>query len=366
LHLPIPKDQVNPMAAVYNTLEEFIVKMAEEDPNFVVYPYKLSNYKSVEDLPPLIKTPDDLPDDIDEWLEYFPQAKPCISSNTYTMLLISLSIPFPKLVKILVGGCKTRGLAFKRHTSNWSNPPHSAGYCFLHIPWNDELLKEAISDQMENILVGLCWKMISQGSQGAIPKNQQVKALHVLVDALDINMAKPLITALYTSRPLEDHQFPLHIQMRLVLEMDTILNTKGWQNADKLWACQNTWLSGKFVQIKTWEIKLLDNESKELGMKLCNTMMELRHPTNKKFNLFHTIDKHVRDQCHVLTVLKSAESQVHAMIAAMLPYLLWHHAKSKQGTKASALNKWFRPAARHRVEDAYWCPTDECVKTKAS
>jgi len=50
------------------------------------------------------------------------------------------------------------------------------------------------------------------------------------------------------------------------------------------------------------------------------------------------------------------------MIAAMLPYLLWQHAQSKPGPKASALKKWFSPEACHRAEDAFWCPKDECVK----
>jgi len=46
------------------------------------------------------------------------------------------------------------------------------------------------------------------------------------------------------------------------------------------------------------------------------------------------IDKHFREKCHVLMVLKSAELQAHAMIAAMLPYLLWQHAKKvNQGLK---------------------------------
>jgi len=69
------------MAAVYDALEEFVGQMAEEDPNFMVYPYHLSKYKSVEDLPPPIETTDDLPDDIDKWLDYFPQAKPRISGG---------------------------------------------------------------------------------------------------------------------------------------------------------------------------------------------------------------------------------------------------------------------------------------------
>jgi len=38
LRLPIPKDPVNPMAAVFNALEEFVSQLADEDPNFVVFP----------------------------------------------------------------------------------------------------------------------------------------------------------------------------------------------------------------------------------------------------------------------------------------------------------------------------------------
>jgi len=106
--------------------------------------------------------------------------------------------------------------------------PTSLGWLLFSTQTMDvELLKEAISDKLENIPVGLHWKMISQGLQGAIPKNMQVKALYMLVDELDVPMAKPLLMALYTSKLSEDHQFPLHVCMRLVLEMDTILNTKG-------------------------------------------------------------------------------------------------------------------------------------------
>ncbi len=219
-----------------------------------------------------------------------------------------------------------------------SEKPTSLGWLlFSTQSMNQERLKDAISDALENIPVGLRWKMISHGSQGSIPKDQQVKALHVLVDKLDVNMAKPLLTALYTSKPQTNHQFPLHIRMRLVPEIDAVLNTKGRQNVEKLRSCQKTWLSGKLVQIKTWEIELLDDKSNILGMTLRDAMMDLHHPTNKKFALFHTIDKHFRDACYVLTVLKSAESHAHAMIAAMLPYLLWLHAQSKTGPKASAL-----------------------------
>jgi len=76
LHLPILQNPGNLMAAVYDTLEEFVMQFVEEDPHFVVYPYNLSAYKSIEDLPLPIEMADNLPDDIDDWLEYFLQAKP--------------------------------------------------------------------------------------------------------------------------------------------------------------------------------------------------------------------------------------------------------------------------------------------------
>jgi len=53
------------------------------------------------------------------------------------------------------------------------------------------------------------------------------------------------------------------------------------------------------------------------------------------------------------------------MIAAMLLYLLWQHAQSKPGPKASTLKKWFKLAACHRAEDAFWCPKDKCVKNQS-
>ncbi len=49
----------------------------------------------------------------------------------------------------------------------------------------------------------------------------------------------------------------------------------------------------------------------------------------------------------------------------MLPYLLWSHAQSKKGPKASVIKKWFSPTARRRAEDAFWCPKDECVKNQS-
>ncbi len=307
LCLPIPKELASPMTAVYDALEEFVTTLAEEDPHFIIYPHNLSKYDSLEDLLPPIETVDNLPNDIDNWLTYFPQAKPCIlGSNTYTLLLIGLSIPFPKLVKSLSAWMHNKHFSLWKAYLQLEQPTSLGWLLFSTLTMDIELLKEAISNWIENMPIGFWWQTINIGSQGLIPKDQQVKALHIFVDELDVNMAKPLLMALYMSKTSLEYQFPLHICMWLVPKLDAVLNTKGWQSVDKLWACQNTWLSRKLIQIKMWEIELLDDESELLGLSLCDAMMTIHHPTNKKFTLFHTINKHFCEKCHVLMVLKSA------------------------------------------------------------
>jgi len=219
---------VNPVAAVFDALEDFVMHLADEDPNFVVFPHNLSDYKLVEDLPPPIETPDDLPGDIDEWLMYSTQAKPRISSgDTYTTLLIGMSIPLPKVVKNLSAWMQNKWFGLWKAYLQSEQPTSLSWLLFSTQSTDVELLKDAISNLIEHIPVGLRWKIISHSSQGAIPKDQQVKALHVLMDELDVPMAKPLLMALYTNNPTINHQFLLHICMRLVPEMDAVLNKKG-------------------------------------------------------------------------------------------------------------------------------------------
>jgi len=83
--------------------------------------------------------------------------------------------------------------------------------------------------------------MINMGTQGAVKLEDQVGSLHNYVYELDVEMAKPLLMAMYESWPSVDHVFPLHVQMQLVPEINLVLNTKGQKNVIKLCTCQNTW-----------------------------------------------------------------------------------------------------------------------------
>jgi len=126
-----------------------------------------------------------------------------------------------------------------------------------------------------------------------------------------------------------------------------------------------TWITSKLVTLKTWEIEFLDNTNKYMGFSLQDAMMSLKHPANPRFFLFHLIDKHWKDNCYLVTCLKSADSLVHAMIAALLPYLKWT-LEAKHGKIATAqVPKWFKLATCLRSMEAFWDPKEECICNKS-
>jgi len=168
-----------------------------------------------------------VPDDIDEWRQYFPDAKPWAQGgNLYTLALAGFSKWF----------CKNKFGIWQLALQ--SEKPTSVSWLLFLTPLMDiEILKEAITSAIDGVLVGLHWKMILLGTQGSVLENKKSKALHVYVDELDVPMAKPLLMWLYTSKTAEGHEFLLGICMRLVPEIDTILNTKGRKNARCLRPC---------------------------------------------------------------------------------------------------------------------------------
>jgi len=155
--------------------------------------------------------------------------------------------------------------------------------------------------------------------------------------------------------------------MCLIPKINTILNTKGRKNADKLQACQNAWVTLKYMIIKTWEFELLNHFHAGINLSLHNAIMSIPHPTNKKFTLFHLVDKSRFETCHILTtVLKLLEVYGRAMIAGLLPYLLWKFVGDTDTHKRSIISQWFIPAVQQQAEDAYWDPQEECVKNMSN
>jgi len=292
LKFNIPTNQSNVEDQVYDQLANFLDYAVSEDKHFTVFPYNLSKYWHAEDLPQAITDMENLPEDMDEWLPYFPGAKPCFwGGDIYTAVLIGLSLPFPKFINKISGWCKDKGYGLWPMMTLQTEKLVSLGWLLAYM-MDIKVLKASITDAINGIPVGLRWKMISLGIQGPVKQEEQVKALHIYVDKMDVAWAKPQLMEVYASRPQVDHAFLLKIRMHLVPEMDSVLNTKGWKNVDKLWVCQNMWNSTKLIYIKTWEIKLLDDQNKQLRMSLRDAMMHLCHPTNSKL-LTNPVRNHV-------------------------------------------------------------------------
>ncbi len=342
----MPSTPGNAMDAMFDTLDEFITKMKEADRWFTVFPHNLSKYGTLDNLPHPLEDPEDLPTEVDEWLVYFPQAKPHYKGgDVYTTALLGLSLPLSRIMKEQHAWFSETRFGLWEATFQSESPVLVSWLLFSTNATNTDVLKTEISKFIKDIPVRLRWKMISLGMQRTIPKENQVHALHVYVDEMDITAAKPQLTALYEGNASIVHTFPLHIRMRLVPEIDSILNTQGCCKIDKLRACQATWITTKLITLKTWEIKFLDKHNREMGMSLQDAMMSIKHPANPRFSLFHSINRHWKDDCYVVTCLKSANSLAHAMIAALLPYVKWTLEARFGKIATKQVPKWFKPTA---------------------
>jgi len=81
--------------------------------------------------------------------------------------------------------------------------------------------------------------MISLGMQGPVKSEDQVKALHIYVDKMDVPWQKLLLMALYESHSSNDNISLSMFECGWCQKMAQSLNTIGWKNVDNLHAYQN-------------------------------------------------------------------------------------------------------------------------------
>jgi len=245
----------------------------------------------------------------------------------------------PHSLRRSVHDAKRRSLASGNHIFSPKTQFCLGGFYFSNNMMDMVPLKERILKSIQDIPVGLQWKMINMGTQGSVKLEGQICTLHIYVDELDLTMAKPLLMALYESCPSVDHVFPLHVQMWLVPEINLVLNIKGCKNVEKLQVCWNTQSKIKLSYIKTSEIELLDSQSGLLGMPLWDAMMSIQHPMNPKFALFHLVNKSWREWCYILT------NTCHDFCTLTIPAMEDHKRKGDEEV-APLIAKWFKPATQ--------------------
>jgi len=136
LKIPAPEKPGNAADAMFDCLADFIEAAAKEDPHFCVFPYHLSRYQSVAALPQSIVDLDSLPEEVDDWLPYFPGAKPrAKGGNVYTALLLGLSTPFMTFIKKLSPWCKEKSMGCGKLLSSRKGQLASEGFSFPPTQW---------------------------------------------------------------------------------------------------------------------------------------------------------------------------------------------------------------------------------------
>jgi len=210
-----PRKVVDPVATMFKYLEMFMTTCLMLMPTSWFFPtISASKYKSIEDLQELLEDPDHLPDDINEWLVYFPQAQPRARGGyTYTLVLLGFHEPFPKVIKAMVSWFQKMKFGLWKSLLQLEKPIALGWLLFSTSTIDKEVVCSKISLHISSIPVSFCWKMISVGTQGSIPQEQQMKALHLYINELDAAQTKPLLMNLYTSKPEPGHDFPLQIRM---------------------------------------------------------------------------------------------------------------------------------------------------------
>jgi len=78
-----------------------VTAIIDEDIQFVVFPYNLSNYPDPGDLPSPIDDLALVPNDIDKRLKYFPKPNPGLVGGPVHLGLSWFGKPFPKVLEAL-------------------------------------------------------------------------------------------------------------------------------------------------------------------------------------------------------------------------------------------------------------------------
>jgi len=107
------------------------------------------------------------------------------------LALLSFCEPFPTAIKAIAMWLRKTKFGLWKSSLQSEKLVSFGWLLFLTSTMDINILRGKISLRIGSIPVGLRWKMISMGTQGSVPKEQQVKALHLYVDELDATVAKP-------------------------------------------------------------------------------------------------------------------------------------------------------------------------------
>jgi hypothetical protein len=218
---------------------------------------------------------------------------------------------------------------------------------------NRASLQRALEARFKNKFeVGCCYRMISLGKRGAVPKDQQIKAIHIECDREVQFELKVLLSRIYALEKNTD--YPNSIRMRLVPEINSMISPDTRQNVTRLRARQDNFQQ-QIVSAITWDISALDFVDPKIGHSLRTLVMMIESRSVKGQPLFHVVDETWNQNGFHFAFFPNVEAEARAMMMALIPFLV--HFYDQTATK------WFSASVQRRSQGAEWDEDKGCVRT---
>jgi len=350
-----PSESTAALEVLVSALDAVRHQLLSEDASLVVYPWADSDAASH---PALIGSVA-FPTAVGTLRRYFSRINPRpMGGQIYVQVRLGHTRPTSELLENLGWWFKSEGHGLYERALQAENTVTVGWLLYSTRSMDLPSLTEAIAASDPALEVGLRWRLISLGRQGAIPVEHQVRAIHVEVDKTKLAVIKSRLYRIYGSN--SNGPFPNGIKLRLVPEITPQMGPTSRAKVDRLRNRQHNFVQFSLTA-QTWEIATLDFVDSHLGTSLRQLLMSIPSFQFPNRFVFHSVDPQWQRNGHIITFLPDVEAEARTIIAGMIPFLVFHYQDL-----ADRIYSMFTPDAVKRVTEetmARWDPTTNSVVT---
>jgi hypothetical protein len=261
----------------------FFAKAKEMDESIIIYPWFKSSKSSKIQETRLI------PETMGAFKTFFHQAQPRVAGGfVYMRVWLGHNKDTETLKDDLQWWMNNQQFGLYPHSVQAENISAIGWLLYSTRDVNCAFLQSALERRFKRRFeVGCHYRMISLGHRGAIPKDEQVKAIHIECDSAVQFELKAALSKIYASATNEE--YPNGIRMRLVPEINSTISPATRQNVSRLKARQANF-QAQIMSAISWDIEALDFVDHVIGWSLRDLIMKIESRTNPGHQLFHLVD----------------------------------------------------------------------------
>ena len=345
LMVPASQDADKTMIAA---AKKFIGKAKEMDASLTLLPWSATSKH------PNVKDARSIPEQMGAFKTYFHQAQPKVAGGHVYMRIWLAHDKDPEMLhEDLRWWLQNQQFGLYPRSVQAENIAGVGWLLYSTKEINCAALQASIETRLGNKYeIGCRFKMISLGRRGAVPKENQIKAIHIECDAADQFDVKVSLSKIYASEKNDD--YPNGIRMRLVPEINSMISPETRQNVSRLRARQDNFQK-QIAHCISWDIDALDFVDPRIGRSLRDLIMKIESRTVIGQPLFHVVDQTWNKNGFVFVFFPNVDTEARTMIMSLIPFLRHHYQES--------IVKWFSSTAQLRAQGAEWDPDKGCVKT---